>query len=46
MIIRLEYEDIGLVGIRTNYNNKVKNHYIRYIVVTIYAQEKLNLFIS
>ena len=32
MIIRLEYEDIGLVGIRTNYNNKVKNHYIRYIV--------------
>ena len=32
MIIRLEYEDIGLVGIRTNYNNKVKNHYIRYII--------------
>ena len=32
MIIKLEYEDIGLVGIRTNYNNKVKNHYMRYIV--------------
>lgn len=32
MIIKLEYEDIGLVGIKTNYNNKVKNHYIRYIV--------------
>ena len=32
MIIKLEYEDIGLVGIKTNYNNKIKNHYIRYIV--------------
>lgn len=32
MIIKLEYEDIGLVGIKTNYNNKVKNHYIRFIV--------------
>lgn len=32
MIIQLEYQDIGLVGIRTNYENKVKNHYIRYIV--------------
>ena len=32
MIIKLEYQDIGLVGIKTNYNNKVKNNYIRYIV--------------
>lgn len=32
MIIQLEYQDIGLVGIRTNYENKIKNHYIRYIV--------------
>lgn len=32
MVIKLEYEDIGLVGIRTNYNGKIKKHYIRYIV--------------
>lgn len=28
----MEYQDIGIVGIKTNYNNKVKSHYIRYIV--------------
>ena len=32
MIIKLDYQDIGLVGIKTNYNGKIKNHYIRYIV--------------
>lgn len=32
MIIKMDYEDIGLVGIRTNYNGKIKSHYIRYIV--------------
>lgn len=32
MIIQLEYQDIDLVGIKTNYNGKVKSHYIRYIV--------------
>ena len=32
MIIKLEYEDRGIVGIKTNYKNKVKNHYIRFIV--------------
>lgn len=32
MIIKMDYEDIGLVGIKTNYNGKVKKHYIRYIV--------------
>ena len=32
MIIKMDYQDIGLVGIKTNYNNKIKNHYIRFIV--------------
>lgn len=42
MIIRLEYEDIGLVGIRTNYNNKVKNHYIRYIIDEFSVEKAIN----
>lgn len=42
MIIRLEYEDIGLVGIRTNYNNKVKNHYIRYIIDEFCVEKAIN----
>lgn len=32
LIIKLEYEDRDIVGIKTNYKNKVKNHYIRFIV--------------
>ena len=32
MIIKREYEDIGIAKINTNYNKKIKTHYIRYIV--------------
>lgn len=33
MVIKMEYQDIGIVGIRTkNWNDKVKIHYINYIV--------------
>lgn len=28
----MDFQDIGVVGIRTTFNNKTKNHYIRYIV--------------
>lgn len=32
IIIQLDYQDIDLVTIRTNYNNKIKDNYLRYIV--------------
>lgn len=32
MIIKMDFQDIGVVGVRTTYNNKTKNHYIRYVV--------------
>ena len=32
IIIQLDYQDINLVTIRTNYNNKIKDNYLRYIV--------------
>lgn len=32
IIIQLDYQDIELVTIRTNYNNKIKDNYLRYIV--------------
>lgn len=32
MIVKMDFQDIGIVGIKTTYNNKTKNHYIRYIV--------------
>lgn len=32
MIVKMDFQDIGVVGIRTTFNNKTKNHYIRYIV--------------
>lgn len=32
IVIRMDYEGIGVVGIRTNFNGKIRNHYIRYVV--------------
>lgn len=32
MIVKMDFQDIGIVGVRTTYKNKIKNHYIRYVV--------------
>lgn len=32
MLVKMEYQDIGVAGLKTNYDSKVKTHYIDYIV--------------
>ena len=32
LIVSMDYEDIGLVCVRTTRNGKIRNNYIRYIV--------------